>query len=388
MMKQFRFFAAFALLATAMTFSLASCGDDDDDNGGGDDKTNYAKMVVGQWLMTETRNSATDSWSDATWTKAIMQFDAGGKYYNFINGVLMLEGTYTVAGKKININITKGSMKTQTFEILSISDSKVELALYTDGSTTPSAYYRYKRVTDDNGGDEEKFENKSFTVGGVKFKMVAVVGGTFQMGASSTDKDANDNEFPQHKVTLSDYYIGETEVTQALWKAVMELNPSDHKGDNFPVEQVSWKDCQVFITKLNQLTGLTFHLPTEAEWEYAARGGSKSKGYRYSGSNDVNVVAWYDENSGYETHAVGTKVKNELGIYDMCGNVWEWCLDWEYNYTSDSQTNPTGPSSGKYRIFRGGGYWSDAEYCRSTCRLTRNPDESDEYTGFRLALSK
>ena len=166
-----------------------------------------------------------------------------------------------------------------------------------------------------------------FMVNGVSFEMVRVEGGTFHMGATSEQKDeAWDREKPVHSVTLSSYYIGKTEVTQALWQAVMGSNPSNFKGSNLPVECVCWNDCQEFIQKLNSLTGRNFRLPTEAEWEFACRGGNNSRGYKYSGSNNLGSVAWYDDNSGGQTHPVATKAPNELGIYDMSGNVWEWCL--------------------------------------------------------------
>ena len=146
------------------------------------------------------------------------------------------------------------------------------------------------------------------------------------------DSEAYGDESPVHSVTLSSYYMGETEVTQALWKAVMGNNPSRFKGDNLPVENVSWNDCQEFIRKLKQKTGKNFRLPTEAEWEYAARGGKKSNGYKYSGSNNIGSVAWYDDNSSNQIHAVKGKRLNELGLYDMSGNVWEWCSDWYGQY--------------------------------------------------------
>lgn len=192
--------------------------------------------------------------------------------------------------------------------------------------------------------ETERKATKTFQVGGVSFDMVWVEGGTFRMGATSEQgSDAWGGEKPVHSVTLSGYYIGKTEVTQALWKAVMGSNPSEFKGDNLPVEQVSWDDCQEFIRKLNSLTGQHFRLPTEAEWEFACRGGNNSCGYKYSGSNDIDNVAWYFDNSGHKTHPVGTKAQNELGIYDMSGNVWEWCSDWYGNYSSGAQTNPKGP---------------------------------------------
>lgn len=226
------------------------------------------------------------------------------------------------------------------------------------------------------------------TVKGVDIYMVKVSGGTFQMGATSEQgSDAYSYEKPVHQVTLSDYYIGETEVTQELWQAVMGSNPSYFNTSNqLPVEQVSWNDCQTFISKLNELTGKQFRLPTEAEWEYAARGGNKSNGYKYSGSNDIGVVAWYSENSGYTTHNVGTKAPNELGLFDMTGNVWEWCQDWYGSYSSSAQTNPTGPSSGSSRVNRGGGWYDDARDCRVSNRCHNAPSYPNDSWGLRLAL--
>ena len=234
------------------------------------------------------------------------------------------------------------------------------------------------------------FGNQTLTVNGVRFTMVAVKGGTFTMGATYDDAevDAEVDEEPAHKVTLSDYYIGQTEVTQALWKAVMGSNPSDSKGDNLPVEQVSWDDCQVFIQNLNQLTGKQFRLPTEAEWEYAARGGRKSRGYKYAGGNDIGSVAWCDGNSGNETHPVGTKQANELGVYDMSGNVWEWCSDRYGDYQSSSQSDPQGPSSGSRRVFRGGSCYDSAGYCRVSSRYGDTPDYRYIILGLRLSCKK
>ncbi|MBQ8760734.1 MAG: PEGA domain-containing protein [Bacteroidales bacterium] len=237
--------------------------------------------------------------------------------------------------------------------------------------------------------------NETFTVKGVTFTMIKVEGGTFQMGAQGKktkrdnyDSDAYGDEKPVHSVTLSDYYIGETEVTQELWEAVMGSNPSSFKGSQRPVESVSWNDCQEFVKKLNQLTGKNFRLPTEAEWEYAARGGNKSKGYKYSGSNSIGNVAWYTNNSSSRTHDVKTKQANELGIYDMSGNVWEWCQDWYGDYSSSSQTNPTGPSSGSYRVLRGGGWYYNAWFCRVSDRNLNDPASRLNHYGFRLALQE
>ena len=236
-------------------------------------------------------------------------------------------------------------------------------------------------------------EKMTFTVAGVSFTMIKVEGGTFTMGCTSEQgSDCYDDEKPSHSVTLSDYYIGQTEVTQGLWKAVMGTNPSNFKsGDNYPVETVSWNDCQDFIKKLNsllssQLGGKRFALPTEAQWEYAARGGKKSRGYKYSGSNTLSSVAWYNDNSSSSTHAVATKSANELGLYDMSGNVYEWCQDWYGSYSSSSQTNPSNSSSGSFRVFRGGSWNFHARRCRVSRRFYYAPTFCFYYFGLRLVL--
>ena len=228
---------------------------------------------------------------------------------------------------------------------------------------------------------------------GISIDMVRVEAGTFTMGATYEMKYPEapfDDEEPTHQVTLTnDYYIGKYEVTQALWKAVMGNNPSGFKGDNLPVESVSWKDCQKFISKLNSITGKAFRLPTEAEWEFAARGGKKSRGYRYSGSNNISDVAWCRGISGdTTTHAVGTKQPNELGIYDMTGNVWEMCQDRKSSYSSSSQVNPTGANSGSLRVARGGCWFYGSRLCRSSFRDFIRPGACMDYLGFRLALSE
>ena len=232
-----------------------------------------------------------------------------------------------------------------------------------------------------------RFSDGVLTINGVSYEMVWVEGGTFRMGATSEQgSDAWDFEKPVHSVTLSGYYIGKTEVTQALWKAVMGSNPSCREGDDLPVENVSWNDCQEFIRKVNALTGQHFRLPTEAEWEFACRGGNNSRGYKYSGSNYIDNVAWYDGNSGDKTHPVATKLPNELGIYDMSGNVWEWCADWFGDYSSGAQTNPKGPYDGSYRVSRGGSLHNNVRHCRSSNRINTYPTYSYYGLGLRLAL--
>jgi formylglycine-generating enzyme required for sulfatase activity len=241
--------------------------------------------------------------------------------------------------------------------------------------------YDYKETM--NGLNIEKE-----TMNGLNIEMVAVQGGTFTMGGTAEQgDDYYESEKPPHRVTVSDYYIGKYEVTQVQWMAVMGSNPSFFEGDNLPVEEVSWDDVQQFITKLNTMTGKLYRLPTEAEWEYAARGGNRSKGYKYGGSNTVGNVAWYAENSGCTTHPVGKKSPNELGIYDMSGNVMEWCNDWYGAYDSNSQTDPKGPVSGSYRVIRGGSWSSYARLTRVSYRSNSTSVDRNSNLGFRLAFS-
>ena len=250
------------------------------------------------------------------------------------------------------------------------------------------------------GSKRQKSERKAvknFHIGGVSFDMIWVEGGTFCMGATSEQgNDAYGDEEPVHSVTLSGYYIGKTEVTQALWESVMCSNPSTIQDNDLPVENVSWDDCQEFIRKLNSLTGQNFRLPTEAEWEFACRGGNNSRGYKYSGGNDIDNVAWNTDNSGRKSwlrgisgrrvHHVATKLPNELGIYDMSGNVFEWCSDWYGDYSIHAQTNPKGSDDGVYRVLRGGSWGINARSCRSSYRSGGSPSFRSSYLGLRLAL--
>jgi formylglycine-generating enzyme required for sulfatase activity len=227
---------------------------------------------------------------------------------------------------------------------------------------------------------------RKFTVGDVTFSMVEVKGGSFLMGASMEQINAaHDNEYPLHNVTLNDYYIGQTEVTQELWQAVMGSVPGSFKNSKYPVSGVSWLECQQFITKLNEMTGEHFRLPTEAEWEYAARGGSGSMSRLYSGSDNLDNVAWYSGNSRSMPHVVATKYPNQLALYDMSGNAMEWCSDWYGSYSSDALTNPTGPAEGTQRVCRGGGWGYGSDLCRVSCRNSFAPGNSiNENLGLRL----
>ncbi|MBQ5974513.1 MAG: SUMF1/EgtB/PvdO family nonheme iron enzyme [Bacteroidales bacterium] len=232
--------------------------------------------------------------------------------------------------------------------------------------------------------DESPIE---ISVGKETFRMVKVKGGVFTMGATSEQgDDAYSDESPAHSVLLDDYCIGETVVTQGLWKAVMGDNPSRFKGNDLPVEGVSWDAAQEFISMLNKMTGRKFRFPTEAEWEYAARGGKKSRGNKYSGSNNIKEVAWYMDNSGGQTRPVKGKKANELGLYDMSGNVWEWCQDWFGKYSGEAQCNPQGPGLGSDRVLRGGNWDSFARGCRVSYRHFNTPMSRNHLVGFRLVM--
>ena len=211
----------------------------------------------------------------------------------------------------------------------------------------------------------------------------------------STESDAYADESPVHNVTVGSFYIGETEVTQALWKAVMGSEPSDGWsegygfGNTYPAYSIDWDACQQFIRKLNSLTGRSFRLPTEAEWEYAARGGKNSHGYKYAGSNTIGNVAWFTSNTNdHGARPVKTKQANELGLYDMSGNVWEWCQDWygKNYYGSSSTYNPQGPSTGSSRVLRGGCWFIHERRCRVTNRGTYDVGSKVEYCGLRIVL--
>ena len=362
------------LLMMTICMVNTSCSSDDDDN---DTRYDPDKPLVGQWKL--------DEGDGYYYIVTITSNKFTEDYYENNKQTWSLSGTYTTTGNRITISLSNGDFLAYDFKLY--GDNKLMLDYNAEDEPyyhEDDFYYRISEVKPSSGNNSSsgKAKTKTYTVNGVSFKMISVDGGTFQMGSN----DGDDDEKPVHSVTLSSYSIGETEVTQALWKAVMGTNPSNWQGDNLPVEQVSWDDCQTFITKLNQLTGKTFRLPTEAEWEFAAKGGIKSKGYTYSGSYGIGNVAWYYVNSGSEPHEVATKQANELGIYDMSGNVWELCQDWYGSYSSTAQSNPTGPTSGSFRVFRGGSWSSIARGCRTADRNFGTPTLMDYLLGFRLAL--
>lgn len=233
------------------------------------------------------------------------------------------------------------------------------------------------------------------TVNEVSFRMIKIEGGSFFMGAQmenpndvNYDNEARNGESPVHEVILSDYYIGETEVTQELWMAVMHSNSSYFKGDKNPVENITWEEAVEFCRRLTLKTGKTYRLPTEAEWEYAARGGNKTDNYKYSGSAMLNYVGWYNGNSEERTHEVRSIDcgRNELGLYDMSGNVWEWCLDYYCDYSSDSQVNPMTTNFSNYRVLRGGSWYSNMTHCRVSYRGRNYSNQTNNRIGLRLVM--
>ena len=258
-----------------------------------------------------------------------------------------------------------------------------------------SKYFHWGSNDDDKEVTTVATKIETIEVNGYRFNMVHVDGGTFTMGATVRDGEQDNDELPVQQVTLSSYSIGETEVTQGLWKAVMGNLPATFDGDNHPMKSISWDDCQEFIAQLNKLTGHKFRLPTEAQWEFAARGGNQSKNYKYAGSNNIDEVAWYSGNAwdmgkespAFGNHAVGTRKPNELGLYDMSGNVWEWCQDCYEHYDGKPKKDPVGPldSKNSYRVNRGGSWDYIAESARSCNRRNRTPDFRNFNLGMRLA---
>lgn len=305
----------------------------------------------------------------------------------------------SVGNHKISVNLYGYEMAAKRVNIEKGLEEVVEFILVHEDidATNIQSDITSNRINNNGNTVNNKFDYKTFTVNGVSFDMVYIKGGTFTMGGTSEQGNSiSSDEKPTHNVTLSDYYIGKFLVTRELWQAVMGNDPSSNSflrkkvmGDDvdglLPVDRVSWNDCQNFVTALNNLTGEKFRLPTEAEWEYAARGGSKSNHYKYSGSNIVDSVAWYKENSLFPVY-VGLLLPNELGIYDMSGNLYEWCQDWYGKYSNTSQTNPIGPSKGSARVIRGGRWGHYANRCRVSYRSKSKPNRKNSFNGFRIAL--
>ncbi len=362
------------------------------------------------WTST---NKADNSTGDIEWTITanvgdVLSFDysvSSEAGYDKLNVRLSGALSYTLvdgaSGSISNRTVTYTFTKTGTYTLRAAYTKDQSNSIGDDCATINNLKIKRGGVIDASKLD--------FTVTGngktITFTMVYVAPGTFQMGSTTSTSDAK----PVHSVTLTDaYYIGETEVTQGLWYAVTGLRPtsggsswrSTYKtGDTRPAYYISYYDCLTFINSLNselsaQLGGLKFRMPTEAEWEFAARGGNSSRGYTYAGSNTIGNVAWYYDNSGkystsssyYGVQVVKTKSANELGIYDMSGNVMEWCSDWYGSYSSEAQTNPTGPSTGSDRVLRGGSWYNDATYCPAAARARNEPSYRYNYYGLRLVL--
>ena len=282
------------------------------------------------------------------------------------------------------VNVRPGNNKSFTLKGFGYDSA----GYFISGEYTWEIWYNGKKLRTKKFRVVEQRPVIAINVNGVAFDMVRVEGGTFTMGCTSEQgEECLVDETPAHSVTLSNnYYIGKYEVTNELWYAVMGYYPTQPEGDNMPVGAVSWNNCQQFVNKLSQLTGKKFRLPTEAEWEFAARGGNMSRGYKYSGSNNINDVAWYIGNTDGRPRTVGYKQANELGIYDMTGNIYEFCSDWFGDYSSDSQTNPTGPASGNERVIRGGCAGYEPQDCRVTCRNGITADDTYTNVGLRLVM--
>jgi len=295
-----------------------------------------------------------------------------------VTGIKLNESSLTLAvGKTASLSATIIPYSATNQSVSwSSSDSKVVLVNYGNLTAMAVGKATITVITEDGN---HKATCDVTVLQPIEPEMVIVEGGIFTMGC--TDGECYDNELPHFQVTLNSFNIGKFEVTQKEWKAIMDGNPSFSQGDNLPVEQVRWNDVQVYIKKLNELTGKNYRLPTEAEWEYAARGGGKSEGYKYSGSNNIDEVAWY--NCG-KSQPVGKKEPNELGIYDMSGNVWEFCGDWFGSYTDSPKTNPQGPGIGVSRVVRGGSWGNNPAGCRVAKRDASPPNFSHRTSGFRL----
>ena len=334
---------------------------------------------------------------------------------NISNTSAQLDGKVSSTG---NGTLTDAGFVYSTSHYPTVTDNKLSCGKTTTlnskmtGLTPETTYYVRAYATNEKGTSysaEKEFKTSKTAVnpytsmlietsyGSTTLDMAKVTGGTFLMGAHSGvstadnyDPNAYDDEKPTHKVTVSDFYMSKTLVTQYLWYVVMGSYPNVSSqfglGEDYPVYQVSYQQCEQFMTKLHQLTGKTFRFPTEAEWEFAARGGNNSGHTYYSGNSVVGNVAWYSGNASGKTHPVAQKTANELNIYDMSGNLWEWCSDWYGNYSATTQTNPKGPTSGNSRVIRGGSWNDEAKDCRVSVRSSANPSTGYSTIGLRLVM--
>ncbi len=364
---------------------------------------------VNQWLQTQNLPKSPANIAKAV--KGILKVD-----YVIFTTIKILQRSSSFNGYEVHISSEFYSTETLKSERMAYVDMKSDLSLVpskcaeligkllgetvqlsqTTTQTTPVPQQpQYQQQYTYSQTPQPYVENANC---GLNMKMVYVEGGTFQMGATSEQGgDAEGDETPVHTVTLDSYYIAECEVTQAQWQKIMGTTLSEQKskagasstygvGDNYPMYYVSWEEAQDFCRELSRITGKKYRLPTEAQWEYAARGGKHNSGAKYSGRSSIATVAWYTENSGSTTHAVKQKTPNELGLYDMSGNVWEWCNDWYSSsyYSSSPQNNPTGPSSGSDRVLRGGSWGSAASKCRVSYRGNNTPSSRSNDYGFRV----
>jgi formylglycine-generating enzyme required for sulfatase activity len=319
--------------------------------------------------------------------------------------IAITDGQYFISAKLIDVNTAdiKGSARPQLFaggNSASFEEAceKITVSLFGEANSgirysVSSSVAVASDSSDSISAADSAFVSDSIRQSAimppnVEPEMVFVEGGTFTMGCTGEQgSDCDNSAKPAHRVTLSSFYIGKYEVTQAQWKALMGNSLSHFKGDSLPVENVSWNDVQKFIEQLNAATGKNYRLPAEAEWEYAARGGNMSKGYKYAGGNFVKNIVWCQSNSDNSTHPVGRKQPNELGIYDMSGNVWEWCNDLYGAYPASVQNNTSDASSGANRVYRGGSWQNDSVSCRISRRISASPGDIFHNVGFRLACS-
>ena len=364
--KSFLFLLAFLLTA----FVFAACGDKEND---ADEKDTKKTEVKGKDNLLKGKAAyEIEDYHEAALSFALAAQE-GNAEAMYLLGKCYQEGT------GVERNIDKAEKWFKMAADQGHAEAKAARDTFPDNRAEAAAALGF------SGGD------KTISLpGNVKLELVRVEAGSFEMSAKDGEND--DNEVPHRATLTKDFYLGRTEVTQAQWRAVMGTNPSSFKGDDLPVEKVSWNDAMEFCGKLNSTgkapRGWKFTLPTETQWEYAARGGKKSKGYKYSGSNTIDDVAWYTFNSGIETHPVEQKKANELGLYDMSGNVWEWCLD-DWNRDSSKLTaefTRGNDRSGSERVSRGGGCYDGAGFCRSAVRFSYVPGFRSGGLGFRVAL--